>query len=145
MNQTGVAELFRSLWDSPHWRWWSLLGGVLLVVAGLLIGFILSLITGEDIRPLIALVYFAVVMVLSLIGSGMIEGINRRVTGEDLDPRKLRRQRMRGDQDEDEERPLTEEERALKEAQEKQDRRTVAAGLALLPVIAVFLYILFTI
>lgn len=145
MNQTGFAEIFRTLWDSPHWRWWSLVGGCLLVAAGVLIGFILGLITGEEVRPLIALVFFAIVMVLSLIGSGMIESVNRRVTGEGEDSRQLRRKRMRGESDEEEERPLTEEERVLKAEQEKQDRRTVAAGLALLPVIVVFLYILFTI
>lgn len=147
-----LIEWAQAAWAGPKWRWWSLAGGLGITAVSLLIWLILEPLMGQSGKAVATLILFVAVLILSLIGSGMIEGVSQRVSGDEVIPdrrpgrrlsrREQERERRQREEESDEARAAREQ--RIAEAHARRDRRTVGAALALVPVIAAFLYMLFT-
>jgi hypothetical protein len=130
-----VIEALRDIWDSPHWRWWTLLAGILLVLISAGVAVVVATVIGHNPRALTLLFLMVEAFTISLVGSGMLDGLSRRMSRgglaretSDIDEM---RERMTG------KRKLSDEEVALR------DRRAIRSGLLVLPVIIGFIILLF--
>lgn len=157
---------FREKWDGPHWRWWSLLAGVALLLVTIAIGALLALVLGQDIIAFILLLLIAEVLGISAVGSGLLDSATRTMNrggmareGADVRSRRPRtareawtgdpediirsrtgRRRMRDDEDDEDENG---EDRVRTREQEEEDRRTIRSALVVLPVFVAFIVLLF--
>lgn len=124
-----LPDSFHERWDGPHWRWWALLAGVALTVIALGLAVAISTTIGGNTAPLAFLFVTLILFALSMIGSGMFDGLaGRAISGG------LARQPS---PDNRADRPLlSDNDRA------RRDRRTIRSGLIALPVFAAFLTLL---
>jgi hypothetical protein len=125
-----------ALWDGPRWRWWTLLVGVVLVPLSVSIGALIALALGQDTIALIMLILMVELLIVSVIGSGLLDSMSRRMSRgglarETFDLDELNR-RLGKTSEEDEE-----------AEQARRDRRTIRAGLLALPIMSAFGYLLF--
>ena len=125
-----------ALWDGPRWRWWTLLVGVTLVPLSVGIGALIALALGQDTIALIMLILMVELLIVSVIGSGLLDSMSRRMSRgglarETFDLDELNR-RLGKTSEEDEE-----------AEQARRDRRTIRAGLLALPIMSAFGYLLF--
>lgn len=142
----------RERWDGPRWYWWALIVSIGLIIATAALAAAVAALLGQDLVPLFALGLVIELMVISVIGSGMLDGLSRRMTpyesGRKPASSEIRRPRaggrsLSGEQDtsdDDEEEPEDpEEERKRKE----QERKTLRMGMMALPILVTFLVLLF--
>lgn len=131
MIERGVAVV-SALWFGPHWRWWSLGLGILLVPLSALVALVVSSLTGDAFTPLLLLFLIVEILTVSLLGSGflcsltdkMIRGGLARDSTEFVD-----RMEMASDLE------------AIEKREEAaRDELTIRAGLIVLPLIAAFVY-----
>ncbi len=128
-------ELLIDLWDSRRWRWWTLVAGVLLVIVTAIVATIVATVIGQDVAGLVLLGLLAEIVVVSVIGSGVFDGISRRMSRGGL---------ARETADLDELQELKTGRRKLSEAElQRRDRRAVRAGILVLPVFLTFIVLLF--
>ncbi len=151
-----MLEQLGERWTGPSWRWWSLGAGVALAGAVWGIGALLDGVRGIDGGPLSGVLLISALLIVSLLGSGMLDSVTSRVrtsggsgggsglqrrtppgsdpaarmAADDLPARRSRRH-PRGRNP------------ALNDAeQERQDRRTIRCGLVALPLFVVLLVML---
>jgi len=125
-----------ALWDGPRWRWWTLLAGIALVPLSVGIGALIALALGQDTIALIMLILMVELLIVSVIGSGLLDSMSRRMSRgglarETFDLDELNR-RLGKTSEENEE-----------AEQARRDRRTIRAGLLALPITIAFGYLLF--
>ncbi len=126
---------FTDRWNGPGWRWWALLAGVALVLVAILGATLFSAILDERISALLTLALLGELVILSFAGSGMLTGTSRRMSRGGL-------QRETATIDTDY-KPAGEREAERARDRERQDRRTIRAGIMALPVFLTFIYLLF--
>jgi hypothetical protein len=125
-----VPESFHDHWDGRHWRWWALLAGATLTALALGLAAAFALVSGQNLAPLSFLFVTIILFSLSLVGSGMFDGIaSRAISG------RLARQPTENTCAED---PAPDEIDRV-----RRDRRTIRCGLAALSPFAAFLTLLF--
>lgn len=124
----------RERWDGDRWRWWSLLAGFALLPVSAALAGIVGLITGERMLPLILLILVVEIFVTSIVGSGLLDGMTS----------KMSRGGLTREGADFVDRAETEAElEAIEERQrELKDRRTVRAGIFVLPLIVAFVALL---
>jgi hypothetical protein len=126
-----VPDSFHDRWDGRHWRWWALLGGIALTGLALALAAGLSTIREEDTAPLAFLIITIILFAISIVGSGMFDGLaSRSISGG------LARQPA----------PDARANRATTSESDRarRDRRTIRCGLAALPLAITFLFLLFS-
>ena len=125
-----------TLWDGPRWRWWTLLAGIAVVPLSVGIGALFALALSQDTVALIMLILMVELLIVSVIGSGLLDSMSRRMSRgglarETFDLDELNRRLGKTSEKDDE----TE--------QARRDRRTIRAGLLALPITLAFGYLLF--
>jgi hypothetical protein len=126
-----VPDSFHDRWDGRHWRWWALLGGIALTGLALALAAGLSTIREEDTAPLAFLIITIILFAISIVGSGMFDGLaSRSISGG------LARQQA----------PDARDYRAKTRVSDRarRVRRTIRCGLAALPLAITFLFLLFS-
>lgn len=154
-----MLEHLGERWSGPGWRWWSLAAGAALAGALWGVGVVLDGVRGIDGGPLGGVLLISALLIVSLLGSGMLDSVTSRVrtggggggvgggsglqrrtppgsdpaaqmTTDDLPVRRSRRHRRgRNPGWNDAE-------------QERQDRRTIRCGLVALPLFVTLLVLL---
>lgn len=124
-------------WDGPRWYFWSLLAAVILIVVTAGVASLLAAAFGQDRRPILALGLIVELLVVCVIGSGMLDGLSRRIkpSGSTHETSNPGAESTTGDDEEDEP-----DERERRE----QERKTVRMGIIALPLLIVFLVLLYT-
>ena len=125
-----VPDSFHDRWDGRHWRWWALLAGVVLTALAIGLAAVVSTLTGEKMMPLTFLFVTALLFVLSMIGSGMFDGLASRTIAGGLARQPAEDTRVKRAEPGDTDR-------------HRRDRRTIRAGLAALPIFVTFIFLLF--
>lgn len=135
MTRLGAA---RERWDGPRWRWWALAVGLALTGLCALLGAALGALFNADVPSLILLFVTLALFISAIIGAGLLE----RVTGRVALSQGLERQppaaQPHARQPLDPRAPI---ERTPE--MERRDRNTIRAGLVVLPLLAVFIGLLF--
>lgn len=125
-----VPDSFHDRWDGPHWRWWSLVAGIALSALAVAVAVVFAELLEENAKPLAFLFVTVIVLLLSIIGSGMFDGLAGRAISGGLARQPAKDVRA--------ERPAPNE-----TEQARRDRRTIRCGLAALPALVVFVGLLF--
>jgi Mn2+/Fe2+ NRAMP family transporter len=127
-----MLEFFDTRWRSDRWKVWILGGGILAVPCAILLAAIAALISGERLVPLILLMLIAIVLAGSLVGSGVIDTLSGR----------MNRGGLARESTEDIDRALSTREvaRAEEHANARRDRRTIGAGIFIVPSLVAFLF-----
>ena len=124
-----LPDSFHERWDGRHWRWWALLAGAALTAIALGLAVAISTTIGGNTAPLAFLFVTLILFVLSMIGSGMFDGLAGRAISGGLARQPTEDTRA-------ERQPLNDTDRA------HRDRRTIRSGLIALPVFVAFLALL---
>jgi hypothetical protein len=125
-----VPDSIRDRWDGPHWRRWALASGLILTAVGTAVAAGLATLFDQDAPALIQLVLLIELVTLSVIGSGMFDGLASRAIAGGLARQPAEDNRAA--------RPApTDADRA------RRDRRTIRSGLAALPIFVTFSALLF--
>lgn len=124
-----MPDSFHDRWDGPFWRWWALLAGVVLTAAVIGLAAAISAVLGEDTAPLAFLFVTLILFALSMVGSGMFDGLAARAISGGLARQPTEDTRA-------ERQPPSDADRA------RRDRRTIRSGLMALPAFAAFLALL---
>ena len=119
-------------WNGERWKLWTLLGGILAVPLAIIIAGIVSLATGQRLIPLVLLALVAIILVGSIIGSGIIDTL----TGQ------MNRGGLARESTEHIDRSLEEMSTKDREIQAKalRDQRTLRSGIFLVPPIVAFVF-----
>lgn len=123
-------------WDGARWAWWTLLAGCLLTGVTLALAALIALLFGQDATAVMMLLLMAELLVFSTSGSGLLDGMSRRMSRGGL-------ARETADLDERLSKDPEYKERTEAELQ-RRDRRTIRAGLLTLPLLLTFGYLLFS-
>lgn len=124
-----VPDSFHERWDGQHWRWWALLAGIALTALAIAIAAVLATLFGQNTAPLAFLFVTLILFTLSIVGSGMFDGLASRAISGGLARQPTADTRSQ--------RPIPNDaERA------RRDRRTIRCGLIALPVFVAFLVLL---
>jgi hypothetical protein len=130
-----VPQPILNRWDGAHWALWTLLAGCLLALATLASAALVALLFDQDVTAFMMLLLMGELLVLSTFGSGLLDGMSRRMSRGGL-------ARETADLDERFANDPAYKERTEAE-QRRRDRRTVRAGLLTLPLLLTFGYLLF--
>lgn len=125
-------EHLAARWNGPGWRWWTLLAGVLLVPLTALLAAGVAELTDEAFEPLLLLFLIVEILAASLLGSGLLDSLTRKMTRGGLAREStdyVNAADKMGDLEALEERN-----------REAQDRLTIRAGLIVLPLIITFVF-----
>jgi hypothetical protein len=120
-------------WTGRHWRWWTLAAGAVLTGMLVVIAVLLALVSGADGASLTLLLLGLALVGTALVGAGALERLSARMIQGGLTRQPLPDQAPSGDQ------PAT---RAAD--RERRDRVTIRSGLMILPMLLVFLVLLFS-
>ena len=126
-----VPDSFHDRWNGRHWRQWALLAGLVLTGLAFALAAIVSAVLDENLAPLAFLFNTATLFILSLVGSGMLDGLTTRAISGGLARQPAEDTRA------DRPRPSDAD-------RDRSDRRTIRAGLAALPVVVSFFALLLT-
>lgn len=127
-----MLEVMSLHWNGERWRLWSFLAGLASIPVSALVALVIGAVTGERVVPLILLFLVALILIASLIGSGIIDTLSSQ----------MNRGGLARESTDDIDRAL--EEGGATESDERNreqdDRRTIRAGLFILAPIAAFVY-----
>jgi hypothetical protein len=126
-----VPDSFHDRWDGRHWRWWALLAGIALTGLAIALATVLSTIREEDTAPLAFVIITILLFAISIVGSGMFDGLAARSISGGLARQPAPDARAS--------RPASSE-----RDHARRDRRTIRCGLAALPLAITFLVLLFS-
>jgi hypothetical protein len=129
-----TTESMRKRWDGPHWRWWALAGGIVIVMLTTILATFASIILDQSIAALLTIGLLAELVILSMMGSGMLSATSRRMSRGGL---------ARETATLDVDYTAREQSAAEKERdRDARDRRTIRFAIMLLPVLLAFVYLL---
>lgn len=129
-----TTEDLREHWNGPHWRWWALAGGVGLVLLTAALAYLASIVLEQSTSTLLAPGLLAELLVLSMMGSGVLNATSRRMSRGGL-----ARETATLDVDHGAREPSTADKERDREA---RDRSTIRSAIMLLPVLLAFIYLL---
>ena len=127
-----MLETIGSRWSGPKWRLWSFVGGILSVGLVIAIAFLISIVSGERLIPLVLLLLVAVILITSVFGSGIIDSLSSQ----------MNRGGLARETTDDVDRALGDGRGAEPDlnSDEQDDRRTIRSGLFIIGPIAAFVY-----
>lgn len=133
MDAELLRDRFRDGWDGPRWWLWTFGAGVVLVLLTVAVMVPLAYLLGHDPKALTMLGLLAEILILSMLGSGFVDSMSRRLTMGGL----TRETADLGNVTE------SERERAAEEQRQKAERRTLRAGIVVFPMFLLFCILLF--
>ncbi len=127
-----VIERARAYWNGSHWKWWSVLAGAALTLVSAVVAVFVGFVISDRPLPLLLLLLLALIFAVSLAGSGLLESVSGTLNRGGL----ARESTNFVDKIQSEQ----EKSRTEMENVAARDRRTIRAGLIVLPMILAFAY-----
>lgn len=134
MKRSELWFALQDRWEGPHWVLWSLLFGLIGVVLTAVVLIPLALLIGHDPQALTTFGLMIELFGLSLVGSGMLDGVSKKMAKGGL---------TRDAADMEERLSKEERKRMQEEEKERKDRRTLRAGATVAPIFLAFVVLLF--
>jgi hypothetical protein len=125
-----VPDGIKDRWEGPAWRWWALGCGVVLTTSTAAAAMLVAALSGGDARSLTLLGLLIELLAIGISGSGMLDGLSGRAIAGGMARQPLPERRLRSTS-----RPATD--------QARRDRHTIRAGILAVPLLVVFLVLLF--
>lgn len=127
-----MLEILDAYWSGERWRLVTFFAGCAGVLAAIVLAFVVSVVTGERLVPLILLFLVSSILAASLIGSGIIDTLSSQMNRGGL--------ARESTEDIDKALKSSDSEQAKARDKERRDVRTVRAGLFVIAPIIAFVY-----
>lgn len=133
MNAEALRDRFSDGWDGPRWWLWTFGAGVVLVLLTVVLMVPLAYLLGHDPKSLTMLGLLAEILILSMLGSGFVDSMSRRLSMGGLARETANLEDM----------TESEQERVVEDQRRKAERRTLRSGIVVFPMFLLFCFLLF--
>ena len=134
MESDALRDWLIERWNGPRWWLWTFAAGLLLLAATVAVAVALAYLLGHNPAALTMLGLLIEILVISIIGSGFVDSLSRRLSMGGL-------ARETADLEEMTE---SERERVIEYDRRRSERKTLAAGIIVLPLFVTFCILLFS-